>query len=99
MQAEIHDPPRRITCGAGRAIVNASSVNDRPYPVLDGVWADIDKAVESMRPSEFQPHDVHGLAAWIPLALPGCRIVVAFVTYDREWREPFAHAFCEIHGA
>lgn len=99
MQAEMHNPPRRVNCGTGCAIVNTSNVYERPYPVRDGIWADIDKAVESLLPAEFQIHDVHGLAAWIPLLLPNCRVVVAFVTYDESCGEQFAHTFCEIHGA
>ena len=99
MQDEQHSPPDRLRCGSGWVKPNKPAMVDRPYPACSRLWRDIDEAVSKLTPDQFRSHDVHGLAAWIPLALPGCRIVVAFVTYDQEWREPFAHAFCEIHGA
>lgn len=99
MQSEQYSPPDKLRCGSGYVILNKSAMVDRPYPANSRLWKDIDAAVAKLTPDQFQPHDVYGLATWIVVVLPYCQIIPVYVTYDQQYSEPFAHAYCPFFGA
>ena len=64
---------------------------------MAATWKQIDAAVAGMTSDGMREHDVYVFAEWRVITLPNqWGNVAVYVTYSDN--EPFAHAYCDIHG-